>query len=114
MRTLAFGAGGPHALAESANGERHGWSSNTSPFACRSRSSGIWPAPLAAQPGFGGKETWREAGRPDALHLIIRWETGAAWQSVPKAVLADTDRRFTAALGASFPVLSCTAYEVLG
>ena len=74
----------------------------------------IWTATLAAQPGFRGKETWREAGDPDALHLIIRWETGAAWQSVPKAVLADTDRRFTAALGASFPALSCTAYEVLG
>ncbi len=43
----------------------------------------IWTAVLAAQPGYLGKETWREAADPARLHLIIRWENRAAWKAVP-------------------------------
>ncbi len=73
----------------------------------------IWTATLATQDGFLGKETWADASDPDALHLIIRWTSHDHWHAVPKPLLADTDRRFNAALGQAFPALTCTAYDVL-
>ena len=73
----------------------------------------IWTATLATQPGFLGKETWADASDPDALHLIIRWTSHEHWHAVPKALLAETDRRFADALGRVYPALSCTAYDVL-
>ncbi len=73
----------------------------------------IWTAALAAQPGFLGKEIWREAGAPERLHLVIRWVDRAAWKAVPSDVLAKTDAAFTAALGTSYPVLRCLDQDVL-
>jgi uncharacterized protein (TIGR03792 family) len=73
----------------------------------------IWTATLAAQPGYLGKETWGQADDAEVLHLIIRWQTRAAWKAVPAALLAATDARMTAVLGQSCPVLSCTDCEVL-
>ncbi len=73
----------------------------------------IWTATLAAQPGFLGKEVWVEADDPDSLHLIIRWQSRAQWKAVPTDLLADTDRRFAAALGQQVPVLRCLDQEVL-
>jgi uncharacterized protein (TIGR03792 family) len=73
----------------------------------------IWTAALAAQPGFLGKEYWAEAADPDVLHLVIRWASHDDWHAVPKPLLADTDRRFNAALGRPFTALYCTAYDVL-
>jgi uncharacterized protein (TIGR03792 family) len=72
-----------------------------------SQDAAIWTPMLAAQPGFIGKEVWREAEAPEMLHLIIRWENRAAWKAVDPGLLADTDRRFAAALGATYPVLRC-------
>ncbi len=73
----------------------------------------IWTATLATQAGFLGKETWADAADPDALHLIIRWSCHDHWHAVPKTLLAETDRRFTAAVGQAYPTLSSTAYDVL-
>jgi uncharacterized protein (TIGR03792 family) len=73
----------------------------------------IWTTVLAAQPGYLGKEVWREAEVPDRLHLIIRWQSRAAWKSVPEALLASTAAAFDAALGEHFPVLRCLDQEML-
>lgn len=74
----------------------------------------IWTATLAGQPGYLGKEVWSERAEPERMHLMIRWTTREAWQAVPPALLAETDRRFAAELGAVLPVLSCTEYRVRG
>jgi uncharacterized protein (TIGR03792 family) len=73
----------------------------------------IWTPALAAQPGFLGKEVWREADAPDALHLIIRWASRAEWKAVDTGLLAETDRQFCAAVGAVFPVLRCLDQDVI-
>jgi uncharacterized protein (TIGR03792 family) len=73
----------------------------------------IWTATLAAQPGYLGKEVWVEASRPDTLHLIIRWQTRAAWKAVPADLLARTDQHFTAALGQVIPVERCLDQDVV-
>lgn len=78
--------------------------------ACDTR---IWTATLAAQPGFAGKECWRDVADPDMLHLVIRWDTLAQWQSVPALLLQATEAAFVAAMGTSYPVLACMTYEVL-
>jgi uncharacterized protein (TIGR03792 family) len=73
----------------------------------------VWTATLAAQPGFLGKEVWVEHDAPDRLHLVIRWTSRAAWKAVPAALLADTDRRFAAALGQAIPVERCLDQDVV-
>lgn len=73
----------------------------------------IWTTALAAQPGFLGKEVWREAAAPDRLHLIIRWADRDSWRAVPTDLLARTDAAFAAALGVSYPVLRCLDQDVL-
>ncbi|MGL4237285.1 TIGR03792 family protein [Tabrizicola sp.] len=73
----------------------------------------IWTTALSQQPGFISKEVWREAACPDRIHLIIRWQSRAAWKAVPKALLAETDRRFAEALGTVIPVLLCTDQDVV-
>lgn len=74
----------------------------------------IWTATLAAQPGFLGKEVWRDADDPAHLHLIIRWASLADWKGIPQSLLAETDARFTAALGRAYPIESCTTHEGIG
>jgi uncharacterized protein (TIGR03792 family) len=73
----------------------------------------IWTGMLAKQPGFAGKEVWQDPEQPDVLCLVIRWESLAHWQAVPKPELAATDRLFAAALGDSFPVARCTRFDVI-
>jgi uncharacterized protein (TIGR03792 family) len=72
----------------------------------------IWTQILSKQPGFTGKEVWRDPDSPDILHLVIRWDSYAHWQAVPETVLAAADRAFCSALGDSFPVALCTRYDV--
>ncbi len=75
--------------------------------------SAIWTRVLAAQPGYLGKEVWREADAPDRLHLIIRWTDRAAWKAVPADLLAQTDAAFVAAMGGACPVLRCLDQDVI-
>lgn len=77
------------------------------------RDAVIWTPVLAAQPGFAGKESWRDAGDPDTLHLVIRWHSLAQWQAVPRALLDATDAAFAVALGTTYAVAACLTYEVL-
>ncbi len=73
----------------------------------------IWTKTLAAQPGFAGKECWSGADDPDMLHLVIRWESLAQWQDVPRPLLDATERTFVAAVGAVYPVADCLTYRVI-
>lgn len=72
----------------------------------------IWTPALAAQPGYRGKEVWIDQAEPAALSLVIRWESMAAWKSVPRVLLDATEAAFQARLGRAWPVLSCTALDV--
>jgi len=73
----------------------------------------IWTPALARNAGFLGKEVWREADAPGRLHLVIRWESRAAWHAVPGDLLAETDAAFNAALGTVYPVLRCLDQDVV-
>lgn len=73
----------------------------------------IWTATLAGQPGFLGKEVWREAADPDHLHLVIRWTDRSLWQAVPPRLLAETEAAFVGALGVTYPLVRCLDQDVL-
>lgn len=70
----------------------------------------IWTPALATSPGFMGKEVWRERDDANQIGLIIRWRAQADWDAMDAGVLAATQAAFVAALGADYPVLSCTAF----
>jgi uncharacterized protein (TIGR03792 family) len=74
----------------------------------------IWTATLSDQPGFLGKEVWREADDPDHLHLVIRWIDRSLWHAVPPRLLAETEAAFVDALGVTYPLLRCVDQDVLG
>ncbi len=74
----------------------------------------IWTAFLTAQPGFAGKEVWRNQARPGELNLMIRWTSLQAWKAIPAQDLAATDARFQTAFGRPCPILDCLTYDVLG
>ncbi len=72
----------------------------------------IWSTALAQHDGYLGKEIWAPADDPETLHLVIRWASRAAWHAVPRAHLHQTETAFRAAMGADYPVLSCTDFNV--
>jgi uncharacterized protein (TIGR03792 family) len=74
----------------------------------------VWTATLARQPGFAGKEIWADEDDPETLHLIIRWASREDWDAVPRLLLDATEAQFRAAVGAEFPIESCTAHRMLG
>ena len=67
----------------------------------------IWTPALATSAGFLGKEVWFSG---DDLRLVIRWRAQADWDAMDRGFLAATQAEFVAALGADYPVLSCTAF----
>ena len=73
----------------------------------------IWTDTLSKQPGFAGKECWRDPDSPEILNLVIHWNTLADWKAVPDSVLAAADQAFCDAMGQSFPVALCTRYDVM-
>jgi uncharacterized protein (TIGR03792 family) len=73
----------------------------------------VWTACLAAHDGFVGKEVWCAVDDPEALNLVIRWQSMAHWKAVPQPALDAADAAFRAAMGAVYPVLGCVAYEVV-
>lgn len=73
----------------------------------------IWTPALATSPGFLGKDVWRQVGAPNRINLVIRWRAQADWDVVDRGILATTQAAFVAAVGAEYPVLSCTAFEVM-
>jgi len=72
----------------------------------------IWTPALATSPGFLGKEAWSRTDTPGRLGLVIRWRAQADWDAMDRGLLARTQAAFVAALGADYPVLSCTAFAV--
>ena len=73
----------------------------------------IWTQMLENYAGFLGKEVWIEADADDLVILVIRWQTFEAWQSIPEAVLEQTDRAFKRKMGRhTFRYLDSFAYQV--
>lgn len=73
----------------------------------------IWTATLSRYPGFIRKEVWISPDRLDEAIVVIHWESMEAWKSVPAEVLADTDARFTAAMGAgNQEIVDAAGYQV--
>jgi uncharacterized protein (TIGR03792 family) len=73
----------------------------------------IWTVALSRQPGYLGKEIWRDSATPASLRLVIRWANRDAWRSVPRPILDATQAAFVAALGKDYPVESCIDFDVL-
>jgi uncharacterized protein (TIGR03792 family) len=73
----------------------------------------IWTTTLARQPGFLGKDVWRDVANPNQLCLIIRWASRGAWHAVPGTLLVEADRAFAAAFGRTLPRPVCTDLDVL-
>lgn len=72
----------------------------------------IWTATLSKYPGYVGKEIWFNPKDESELIMVIHWETKDAWKSIPASVLEDTDRRFTEAMGQSFPFVEEREFQV--
>jgi uncharacterized protein (TIGR03792 family) len=73
----------------------------------------IWTAALSTQPGYLGKEIWRDVTRPDHLCLVIRWDSREAWHAVPRALLDATNARFQATFGTGATLHGCTDLDVM-
>jgi uncharacterized protein (TIGR03792 family) len=72
----------------------------------------IWTAALAKHPGFLGKEVWINPNDPTEVVLIIHWATKEAWKAIPQAELEDIERKFTVAMGKSYPIVESGEYQV--
>jgi uncharacterized protein (TIGR03792 family) len=73
----------------------------------------IWSAALAKHPGYVGKEVWLNPKKESELVLVIYWESKEAWDAIPTSVLEETERRFTEAMGSSFPIVEGGEYKLL-
>jgi uncharacterized protein (TIGR03792 family) len=73
----------------------------------------IWTLMLSVCPGFVRKQTWRDAQDPDALVIVIQWQTLALWKAIPADVLAQTEQRFNAEMGQSFAFQETKTFEVI-
>jgi uncharacterized protein (TIGR03792 family) len=72
----------------------------------------IWSGALARHAGYLGKEIWSRADDPEALNILIRWQSRAAWKAVPADVLAETETAFVAAMGRAYPIIDCVDMDV--
>jgi uncharacterized protein (TIGR03792 family) len=72
----------------------------------------IWTAALARHAGYLGKEIWCRADDAEALNIVIRWDSRAAWKAVPQDELDATEAAFVAAMGRAYPVFECVEYRV--
>jgi|GEM_PF-1317119 uncharacterized protein (TIGR03792 family) len=73
----------------------------------------LWTSILSQQPGYQGKEIWRDRDNPERLQIIIRWETWEHWQAIDPNLLQATEDHFQAALSAAFSAAHCP-YRFLG
>ncbi|KAB8320164.1 TIGR03792 family protein [Tolypothrix campylonemoides VB511288] len=72
----------------------------------------IWTAALAKHPGFLGKEVWINPNDPTEVVLVIHWATKEDWKAIPQAELDAIERKFTAAMGKSYPIVESGEYQV--
>lgn len=72
----------------------------------------IWTETLSKYSGYVGKEIWFNPQDESELIMVIYWDTKDAWKSIPASVLEDTDRRFTEAMGQTFPFVEEREFQV--
>lgn len=72
----------------------------------------IWTPLLASYSGFLNKEVWISPNNLDEVILVIYWNNREAWKSVPSDRLEETERKFTQAMGASYPIIESSEYQV--
>ncbi|MBD2091548.1 TIGR03792 family protein [Microcoleus sp. FACHB-1515] len=72
----------------------------------------IWTAGLSQYPGFLNKEVWISPDRLDEVVLVIRWESFAAWKSIPSDALARLDAEFNAVMGETHEIVDAGGYQV--
>ncbi len=72
----------------------------------------IWTTALAEYPGFLGKEVWINPNNSSEVILIIRWATKEQWKAIPPEVLEEVDKKFTQAMGESYPIVESAEYQV--
>ena len=58
----------------------------------------IWTKELESKPGFKGKEVWVSDDKTKILTTVY-WRSLEEWKSIDHEVLAETDEKFTKALG---------------
>ena len=68
-----------------------------------------WSRYLETRPGFAGKEMWVDGDDPGRVHAVIRWESQAAWDAVPRSDVEAVD----AAMGEWYREASMRAFEVV-
>lgn len=74
----------------------------------------LWTTILSQQPGYQGKEIWRDRDYPQRLQIVIRWESWEHWQAISPEHLQATEQNFQAALQAahcSYQLLGCQPLE---
>ncbi|ARV57894.1 cyanobacterial protein, TIGR03792 family [Nostocales cyanobacterium HT-58-2] len=72
----------------------------------------IWTTALAKYPGFLGKEVWINPNDTTEIVLVIHWATRENWKSIPQAELNAIERKFSEALGKSYPIVESSEYQV--
>lgn len=72
----------------------------------------IWTSALAQYPGFLGKEVWINSQDATEVVLVIHWATRQQWKEIPQAELEVIERKFTQALGTSYPIVEFSEYQV--
>lgn len=73
----------------------------------------IWTATLAKYPGFLGKEIWIDPNVAEEIAIVIRWQTRENWKEVPSDVLAETEQKFSQAMGEDrYQMIETGEYQV--
>lgn len=72
----------------------------------------IWTAALAKHRGFLGKEVWINPNDSTEVVLVIQWATKEDWKAISQIELEDIERKFTTAMGKSYPIVESSEYQV--
>ncbi|MBE9029969.1 TIGR03792 family protein [filamentous cyanobacterium LEGE 11480] len=73
----------------------------------------IWTHFLAQQPGYVGKQIWRNPAKPDELTLLIHWQSRQQWKAIAPTALAAVEQEFRQNLGRSFDIIAANEYQPL-
>ncbi len=72
----------------------------------------IWTPVLARSAGFVNKEVWINPQEQTEVAIVIRWESQEQWQSVPKAVLDQTEQEFSRQMSAAYELVEASEYQI--
>ncbi|MGA1265093.1 MAG: TIGR03792 family protein [Prochlorothrix sp.] len=76
----------------------------------------LWTPVLSQQPGYQGKEIWRDRETPHQIHIVIRWQSWEQWQNIDPDLLQATEQAFQDALQAAdcpYQFRGCQGLELL-